>query len=162
MVRCFQLDIRKKIIKIFKILEKHPIPRDRWHIYLNKYFFTKNRSLEKNFIIKKLLKNLLFSNCDLQSITNWDSWKQQNLSNLSPKEKNTWLVPLKKAFSRKVDTHLKLSYQPEKFFEKVLLLNCDLWFFPNWHSQKQKNLNNLSPKDENISLLLLKISFYVR
>ena len=111
MVRCFQLDIRKKIIKIFKILKKHPIPKDRWHICLNKYFFTENRSLEKNFIIKKLLKNLLFSNCDLRSITNWDSRKLQNLSNLSTKEKNTWLVPLKKNFSRKVDTYLKLSYQ---------------------------------------------------
>ena len=40
------------------------------HIYLTKYFFREIisqeiRSLEKKFMIKKYLKNTLFSNCDL-------------------------------------------------------------------------------------------------
>ena len=36
--------------------KEHPIPRDRWPIYPTKYFFTKVRSLEKSFTIKKIKK----------------------------------------------------------------------------------------------------------
>ena len=53
---CFQLHIWKKI---FRILKKHPIPKDRWHIYLTKYFFTEIRYLHKMFMVKNLLKNLV-------------------------------------------------------------------------------------------------------
>ena len=48
-------------------------------------FFTEIRSLEIKFVVKKLLKNLLFSNCDLWSFPNRYSRKQQNLSYLSSK-----------------------------------------------------------------------------
>ena len=46
-------------------------------------------------------------------------------------------------------------------FEKVSLLNCDLWSVPKMHSQKQQNLGYFSQKEKNTSLMLLKIPFYV-
>ena len=66
---------------------KYPIPRDRWPIYSTKHFCTEIRSLEKTFMLKTLLKNLLHSNCDLWSLQNQHSRKHQNLSYLSHKEK---------------------------------------------------------------------------
>ena len=47
----------------------------------------------------------------------------------------------------------------EKFFTKVLFLNCDLWSLPNLHSRKIENLNNLRLKEKNLSLVQLKIHF---
>ena len=32
------------------------IPRDRYHIYLNKYFFTEIKYLQKRFMVKKTIK----------------------------------------------------------------------------------------------------------
>ena len=46
-------------------------------------------------------------------------------------------------------------------FEKVSLLNCNLWSVPKMHSQKQKNLGYFSQKEKSTSLVLLKIPFYV-
>ena len=48
--------------------------------------------------------------CDLRSLQNWHSRKQQDLSYLSPKEKDILVVPLNIPFkTRKVDTYLKLT-----------------------------------------------------
>ena len=84
---CFQLNIRKKMFGVSRIFEKHPIPKDRWHIYQTKYFFTEIRSLEKKFMLKKFFKNLLFSNCDLWSLPNQISQKQKNLHKLGTQKK---------------------------------------------------------------------------
>ena len=48
LAHCFQLDILKKIFRIFSIRKNFQITKDRWHIYLTKYFFTEIRSLEKS------------------------------------------------------------------------------------------------------------------
>ena len=78
--------------------KKHPMSRNRWPIYPTKYFLTEVRCLEKTFTIKKLLRNLLCSNCDLWSLQKRHSQKQQNLSYLSLEEKRLSLGRLKKPF----------------------------------------------------------------
>ena len=102
--RCFQLDIQKKIFRIFEKTLK--TKRERWHIYFTEYFFTETRHLPKKFMVKKkLLKNLLFSNCDLWSPPKQHTWKQENLSNLSHNEKN-FFDASENTFLRKVATYL--------------------------------------------------------
>ena len=56
------------------------------------------RHIPKTYISEKILEKLLFWNYDLWALWNWHSWKQQNLSYLSPKEKSTSLVLLKIPF----------------------------------------------------------------
>ena len=51
----------------------------------------------------------------------------------------------------------------EIIFEKVSLLNYNLWSLRNQHSQKQTNLSNFIPKEKkHFTLLQLKMLFYVR
>ena len=87
--------------------KKHPIPRDGWHIYLTQYFFIEIRYLPKEFTVKKLLKNISFSNCGFSSIPDPHSRKKENLSNLRPKEKK-FPGTAENIFLRKVDTYLTL------------------------------------------------------
>ena len=61
---CFQLDIRKKIFRIFSTFEKHPTPAVTLLIYSTKQLFTEIRSLKKNSIVKHFLKYLFCSNCE--------------------------------------------------------------------------------------------------
>ena len=90
--------------------KNHPIPRDGWHIYFTQYFFMEIRYLPEEFMVRKLLKNISFSNCDFSSIPNPHSRKQKNLSNLSPKEKK-FPCTSENIFLRKVDTYLTLQQQ---------------------------------------------------
>ena len=55
-------------------------------------------------MLKKLQKNLLFPKCDLWSLPNRHSWKQNSLSYLSPKEKNRLTGAAENAFLRNVET----------------------------------------------------------
>ena len=96
--RCFQLDIWKEIFRIFTIFKKHIIPRDRWYIYLTKYFLAEIKHLQKRFIVKTTLKNLLFSNRDLWSLTISHYQKTKYPSILRPKERKIPLMQLKILF----------------------------------------------------------------
>ena len=93
-----QLDIRKKIFRIIRIFEKYSMPRANTLIYSIKHLFMKIRSLKRKFMIKNFFKNLLCSNCDLWCLQKRHSWKQQNLSYLSHKEKSTSMMLLKTRF----------------------------------------------------------------
>ena len=95
-------------------------------IYSTKDFFTKIKSLEKKLMVKKHLKNLLCSNCDLWSLQNRHSRKQQNLIYLSYKEKSTSLVLLKIPFYVRY-TNTKNANSKVFFFWKGFLL--ELWSF---------------------------------
>ena len=117
-------------------------------IYSTKDFFTKIKSLEKKLMVKKHLKNLLCSNCDLWSLQNRHSRKQQNLIYLSYKEKSTSLVLLKIPFYVRY-TNTKNANSKVFFFEKVSFSNCDpSWSFQNQHAWKQQNMSYLSHKEK--------------
>ena len=73
---------------------------------------------------KKTFKNLSLSNCDLWSLQNRHSWKQENLTNLSTKEKNL-LLRLKILFMK--SRYICKTSIVENIIEKVLLLICDIW-----------------------------------
>ena len=125
--------------------KKLPIPRD---YLLHQRFFTKIKSLEKKLMVKKHLKNLLCSNCDLWSLQNRHSRKQQNLIYLSYKEKSTSLVLLKIPFYVRY-TNTKNANSKVFFFEKVSFSNCDpSWSFQNQHAWKQQNMSYLSHKEK--------------
>ena len=95
LAHCFQLDIRKKIFRIFRIFEKHPKPKATSLIYPTKHLLTEIRSLKKQFMVKRFVKTLSGSKCNLWPLKKWHSRKQQNLSYLSHEEKSTSLVVLK-------------------------------------------------------------------
>ena len=121
-------------------LEKYPVPRD------SGIFISPNTFSRKLDNYKKSLKNLFCLNCNLWHLPNWYSRKQENLSNLNPKEKKSFASVAANTFLRKVDTP-KTCIAPKKF-EKTTLLDCDVWSLTNWHSWKEVNMSNLNPKEE--------------
>ena len=74
---------------------------------------------------EKTLEKVSLSNCDLRSLQNQHSLKQQNLSYLSYKEKKHLTGAPKNTFLCKLDTCLKLPWQGN-FFEEVFFSNCYL------------------------------------
>ena len=92
---CFQLDIWKKIFRIYR---KHNTKR--WVAYLpHQILFYRSQMSRKNGYGKKTFKKIYYA-CDLWlwSLQNQHSQKQQDLSYLSPKEKIFSLVQLKIPF----------------------------------------------------------------
>ena len=138
--------------------KEYPIPRDRWPIYPKKYFFTKVTCLQKKVYSKKLKKIILCSKCDLWSLQNRHSRKQQNLIYLSPKEKSFTCVA-ENNFLLKVDTYEKHPWQ-KKFWKRCCSHLQTLTSLKPAKKNKQ-NLGYLSPKEKSTSLVLLKIPFYV-
>ena len=47
---------RKRYLGYSGYSKKHPIPRERRHIYLTEYFFMETRYLLKSLMVKKFLK----------------------------------------------------------------------------------------------------------
>ena len=159
-VHCFQLDIRKKIFRIFRIFKKHPIPRGRWLIYSTKYFFTEVKCLEKKFMVKKLLKNLHCSNCDLWPLQKYILENSRIWVIWALKTKALHWCSWKYLFT--YGRHIPKTSKAEKNLQKVSFSNFDLWSICNQHSWKQQNLSYLSPKETITSLVLLNLPYYVR
>ena len=141
------------------------IRKNFWYqeiIYSTKDFFTKIRSLEKKLMVKKRLKNLLYSNCDLWSLQNRHSRKQQSLIYLSHEEKSTSLVLLKIPFYVRY-TNTKNANSKGFFFWKGFLLELWSLIFPKPACLKTTEYELFEPWRKKITLLvLLKIPFYVR
>ena len=72
--------------------------------------------MAKTLIAKFFLEKTSFSNCDIWSLQNQNSWKQQNLSCLSHKVKKHSTGALENTIFREADVYLKLPQQ--NFFLK--------------------------------------------
>ena len=88
------------------------------------------------------------SNCDLWSLQNRHFRKQENLSHLSPKEKSVLLLLLK----------IKLPLQ-KKFLKRC---RSQTVIFDLSKSGIPENKSYFSSKEKRVSLVPLKIPFYVR
>ena len=64
--------------------------------------------MRKTSRTKENLEKVLLPNCDHQSLGNWHSRKQPNLSYLSPNEKKDFTVTLEDTLFRKVGIYVKL------------------------------------------------------
>ena len=154
---CFQLDIWKKIFRIF-------IRKNTQYQEIGDLFTPRNTFLQKWHACKKkfTVKNLKKLFC-AQSVT-FDLFKTG-----IPENSRTWFIwALKKKVSLvwlKITFYLRLTHMKNihgrKNSGKGVVLICKLW--PLWSQQKKnkQNLGYLSPKEKSTSLVLLKIPFYV-
>ena len=114
------------------VLKKRTFHWCRW-----KFLFTEGRHILKTSTVDTIFEKVSLLNCDLWSLRNQHSRKQQNLSYLSPKEKSFhWCCWKNLSTLGRLITKTSTA---EINFEEVSLLYFDLWFLQNRHSRKQQN-----------------------
>ena len=115
--------------------------------FLKENYDTKERHIPNSSIVDKFLEKMSSSNCNIWSLWNWYSRKQQNIRYLSPKKKTS--LPLLKIKHFTYGRQMLKTSRSKKLSEKVLLSR-------QWHSQENVILNWLRHLNRHLNKRFIK------